>query len=361
MLYRLPLLKPSWAWRCLKSGDPAGLPENEFLYGYARCALQDAYQLIGLKPGDVILYPDYVCDVILMPCRKLGLHVKYYPVQEDFQPEWDVVENLIQENAKAVVTINYFGFPQLMDQWKSLIEKYDLWWIEDNAHGFSGNYREINLGNWGHVSVSSIRKFMPMISGALLIINSLRLMNSEKIPPMTTIKLRLRLCREELRRVLGYFFILNHIPYNKFRSVPKAKSSSFYQDWTRPREIDVISRRLFPFFMSKSKEYSAQRRMIYLSWEKFCLKHDLKPGFPFLPDGISPLVFPCYAKSLENQLFWLEWGRKNSVDVHAWPNLPIEVVQAGGRAVAMQNRILCFPINQDMEIGQISELSVDHP
>jgi hypothetical protein len=337
---------------------PPVIPENEFLYGYARCALEDAYQLIGLKQGDIILYPDCICDVIVGPCRKLGLNVKYYPVKDDFQPEWAAVEKLVEENAKAVLTVNYFGFPQLMDKWKEIIDKYNIWWVEDNAHGYGGSYGGVTLGHWGHVSVTSLRKFIPLISGALLVINEPKLQNYEKIGELNT-NSRIKLCKEEFLRCLGYFFRLGFIPYNKYRSVPKAKSSTFDQDWIRPREIDMLSKRLFPFVMSKLNNFSDQRRLIYHAWEKFCLKHDLNPVFPFLPDCISPLVFPCYADCLKTQMFWLEWGRKNGVDVHTWPNLPIEIQQKGGCTVARQDKILCFPVNQYMEISQINQLSAD--
>ena len=352
------MLKPSSVWSSFKTGLLPVIPENEFLYGYARCALEDAYQLIGLKQGDIILYPDCICDVIVGPCRKLGLNVKYYPVKDDFQPEWAAVEKLVKENAKAVLTVNYFGFPQLMDKWKKIIDKYNLWWIEDNAHGCDGSYEGVALGNWGHVSVTSLRKFIPLISGALLIINDSKLQNSEKIAKLNT-NSRIKLCKEEFLRLLGYFFRLSYIPYNKYRSVPKAKSSAFDQDWIRPKEIDALSRRLFPFIKSKLNIFSDQRRLIYYAWEKFCLKYNLKPVFPLLPENTIPLVFPCYAECLENQMAWLRWGRRNGIDVHTWPTLPAEIQQKGGCTVIRQDRILCFPINQDMSENQVSGLILD--
>lgn len=356
MLYRLPLLTPYLIWRSLSKEYPPDFDSNEYIYGYARCALEDAYRIVGLKPADIILYPDYICDVTLWPSTNIGLKIEYYPVDDKMEPDWNKIEELIKKGAKAVLSVNYFGFPQQMHRWKEITSKYGVWWIEDNAHGYGGSYEDIPLGNWGHVSVTSIRKTLPLLSGALLRVNDKRLLQYPFLNKSTTLKTRKKLCREELLRGAGYLLRWAEIPYNKYRAVPYTLSSSLDSELSRPGGIDALSLHILPFLKKNVYQVSVARRAAYTAWHSFAKGHGLKPLFDDLPIGVSPFVFPCFADSFESRQLWLKWGRENNIEVYPWPNLPEAVLQNNEEAVNRLNHMLCFPVHQDMNPESILKL-----
>src|SRR3989338_3059894 len=356
MLYCLPLLTPYLIWRSLLNKYPACIGTNEYLYGYARCALEDAYRLIGLKPKDIILYPDYICEVAVNPCRNIGLKIEYYPVDDTMEPDWDKVEYLLKRGAKAILTVNYFGFPQKMHQWRKITDKFKVWWIEDNAHGYGGKYDGIPLGKWGDVSVSSMRKVLPLLSGALLSINNSRLQCSEFASKLSNGDARKKLHKEECLRVLGYLLRDICIPYNKYRNVPIIAESFSNYESRRPKEIDVLSLHLLPYLLNDIQKLNIARQNIFKAWYTFSEKNNLSPVFRDLPSETSPFVFPCYTNSFESRQKWLRWGRKNGIEVYPWPNLPADVLRNNEVAVRRLKHILCFPIHQDIRAENILEL-----
>jgi dTDP-4-amino-4,6-dideoxygalactose transaminase len=327
----------------------------ECLYGYARYALKDACLIMGLKEGDCILFPDYICDVTIKPYNDLNIKVKYYSVNDALEPDWTEVETLLKNGVKAVLTVNYFGFPQDLERWKTITEQFRVWWIEDNAHGYGGKYKDVELGSWGHVSVSSIRKTLPILSGALLRINDLKLQRSEFWLNKKADKTRKILSKEELLRILGYFLRWFNIPYNRYRSVPEPKTFTNF-DGCSQGNIDIISKLILPEVMRNTEGICQKRSKIYKAWHNFCMKNNLYPLFLDLPAGISPFVFPCYTDGLESRQKWLKWGRDNDVEVYPWPNLPKQVYARGGAAVERLKKIICFPINQEMKTEEISNL-----
>ena len=70
-------------------------------FGYGRTALEYGFKLIGMEPGDEILYPEYICDVTLVPCRKMGITTRFYPVDERLNPDFAETRKLITQRTKA--------------------------------------------------------------------------------------------------------------------------------------------------------------------------------------------------------------------------------------------------------------------
>ena len=86
-----------------------------------------------------MLVPGYICDVVLHPLEDLGIQVKFYPVDDSFVPDWEVLETLQNDGTvHAFLLVHYFGQPQDIQCAKEFCNKHRLWMIEDNAHGYGG-------------------------------------------------------------------------------------------------------------------------------------------------------------------------------------------------------------------------------
>lgn len=328
------------------------MESNRRYYGYARQALADAFRIIGLNSGDTVLYPAYICDVTLAPCFSSGLKIVYYPIKSNFEPDWDVLDSLVHKDTKAVLSVNYFGFPTDFRRWRDLATRKKIWWLEDNAHGYGSLHEGQSLGSFGDISVACPRKVLPLLNGACLQINTRPLESKMLAYPPSTGSLFAWLGPEELWRLAGYVLRWTRAPLHRFHSHTYDQMAASNESDHRPPGIDLLSYKLLNLFDDKLPIFREARRRAYRAWQVFSVKQGLRPAFETLPDGVSPLAYPCYAKDIRERNRWLEWGKKNLIDVHTWPSLPESLRAPHGRSIQQWNRLLCFPVHQDISIAR---------
>src|SRR3569623_1184814 len=156
----------------------AAAPGGVRFYSLARHALVAGLRLYGIGQGDKVLLPEFICRDVLGALAAVGAQPVWYPVGPDLQPsrapsEWP--------DARAVLAVNYFGFPQPLDPFRDYAAKQGAVLIEDNAHGFlsrdeSGHW----LGTRGDLGISSLRKTLLMSDGAMLMVGADAV---RKLPP----------------------------------------------------------------------------------------------------------------------------------------------------------------------------------
>ena len=137
-------------------------------FSHARTALKYGMKQLDLKAGDIVLIPEYICDVVLHPLQQLNLQPRYYPVKDDLSPDWSDLRNLVDNTTKALLMVHYFGQPQRIDKFRNFCDEHNLFLIEDNAHGHGGKYNGHLLGTFGDVGFSSPRKVLGLNSIGIL-------------------------------------------------------------------------------------------------------------------------------------------------------------------------------------------------
>jgi hypothetical protein len=93
-----------------------------------------------------------------------------------------------------------------------------------------------------------------------------------------------------------------------------------------------------------------RRQQIYRLWRQWAENQGLVPVFASLAPGALPLVFPAYTQSADDSRKWYERGHRAGIDIHSWPTLPYAVVEQNGSAMRLWERMICFPIHQDMDL-----------
>lgn len=311
-------------------------------FGYGRTALECGYKLIGMGPGDEILYPEYICDVTLVPCCKMGITTRFYPVDERLNPNFVETKKLITQRTKAFLSVNYFGFPQPFEEIRGFCAENNLIFIEDNAHGFLSRTHDILLGSFGDISVFSFRKTLGTFNGAALVINNQELLPQLKKDPKAYFEGGLLKERNLIKRikVLKWYIErkLGEKLLKKEFSIPRHGST---QDEDLPFLIDGLS-----FEKIIKVNYAGEvkrRRRRYSNWLEFSKVHDdILPLFPTLPDGVCPLAIPFLT---DNRDKWLKWGEEKRLYVSTWPTLPIEVSRKrNSEAINLWKRLLLFPL-----------------
>ncbi|HDR15776.1 MAG TPA: hypothetical protein ENN79_09910 [Desulfobacteraceae bacterium] len=100
---------------------------------------------------------------------------------------------------------------------------------------------------------------------------------------------------------------------------------------------------------------SKVRRRIYQIWQQWGETQGLVPVFPKLAPGAMPLIFPAYTKSTAASRQWYERGHRAGVDIHSWPTLPPAIVARNGNAMRLWERLICFPIHQEMDVPALEK------
>lgn len=97
---------------------PSGSRVNDGTYHYAsgRAALYQILKYLKEEKGITsILLPDYLCDTILVPIRKLAIEYTFFPLNEKLELEKDKFKEVYKKNS-VVLLINYFGLQDLSEQ-----------------------------------------------------------------------------------------------------------------------------------------------------------------------------------------------------------------------------------------------------
>lgn len=299
------------------------LREDKFLFfGYGRTALEFGYYYLGLEKGNEILYPDYICDVTVLPANKLGINIKYYKITDSLEPDFEDVTRLLTPNTKAFLAVNYFGFPQPFKEIKTFCKQHGLFFIENNSHSFlsqkDGNY----LGTFGDIGVLSFRKLIPLVNGAALIINMGKNDSFNLIKNKTKSLLYERELNRKLKCSVQRFcrkmnFDLGSLIKRKL-NIPEAGST---ENEDLHYRIDRSSLKILSKYnlrLEKKRRKTNYHKIVQLA------NKELIPVFNELPKGIIPQACPFYSN---NRNKWLKILISRGMNVYTWPTLPLAVAE----------------------------------
>ena len=96
-------------------------------FSLARTGLLIGLKALGLKSGDKILVPDFLCDAAFKPIQILKLEIIKYKLTDSLQPRWSLIELfIIKKGVKNLFIVHFFGQPVNMKRIESLKNQYDL-------------------------------------------------------------------------------------------------------------------------------------------------------------------------------------------------------------------------------------------
>lgn len=317
---------------------PGDLPlplqgSNSRFFAYGRHALFEAFVLAGVGVGDVVLLPEYICRETLSAVKALGARAEYYPVCPDL--ELSISPDSLPK-AKAVLAINYFGFPQELTQFEAYCSKTGAILIEDNAHGFlSRDEDRLYLGTRGDIGIFSFRKSIPLVNGSGIVVNHPGKVCGLKaqLPFVRYAESRMFKIKKILRRLpawnmTGLLYALMGVD----KLIKKFRTGSEYVMSNADAEV-ILPGRPEPdvglLNALKSLDVDCEisrRRLLYSEVGKFVEKNGGVPVFKSLPNAVVPYGFPFRSsperiKEIRTEL------KKHFIDCYIWPELPSEIEQ----------------------------------
>ena len=115
-----------------------------------------------------MLVPSYVEGHIIEQIKSENIKIDFYKINSDLSIDLYELETKAKEN-DSVLIIHYFGFPQSLDDLDSICKSKGLLMVEDCVQAMLSSYRGKPIGSYGTISFNSLRKFMAIPDGSILI------------------------------------------------------------------------------------------------------------------------------------------------------------------------------------------------
>jgi len=286
--------------------------------------LIEAFRILKLGAGDKVLLPEFVCRDLLASLHALAIEPVWYAVGRNLEPD---TQPHVWPTAKAVLAINYFGFPQNLIPFNKYVERTGAVVIEDNAHGFlSRDQVGTLLGTRTSLGIFSFRKTLLIGRGAGLAINSSELHsrlagqitpNVAHMPPQIVI-----------RRVLRGIFRTSGPDYHLARLLRRLRAFRGLSEIPEPQQDAEIripisappNSFLTGILAEQDLEAEAQRRRdLYVKLSKMAIELRLEPVFPSLPQNVVPYGLPLFGSDIEAIA---RLAAHEYLDHFKWPDLP---------------------------------------
>jgi hypothetical protein len=306
--------------------------EHVRYYSLARQALVDALLLGGVSDGDRVLIPELICKDVVASIHTVGATPVFYQVDESLAPR-----NLHADaSIKAIIAVNYFGFPQELDVFKHESRRCGAVLIEDNAHGFlSSDTSNSLLGTRGDLGIISIRKSLRIPDGAQLIVNDNALLSN--IPQQlayVSSPLGFRITAQRLALKVQRLTRLPLLEWARYAirkirlistgtALPVSPPSAEFEIITPmgPRDSSMSS------IQSLDISYEITRRQeLYQTVASLVLDCDIRPVFESLPTHCVPYGYPFYGDSVAAADVH-NLVKKFGIEVINWPDLPASVAE----------------------------------
>lgn len=301
-------------------------------YSHGRNALAEALALAGAAGGRVLL-PSFVCRDLLSAVAAAGAEPAFYGVKPDLSPQDDPAR---WPAARAVVAVDYFGWPQDLAPFEAYARRSGALLIEDAAHAlFSRDAAGRALGGRAPLGVLSVRKSLPLPNGGALVAADPAL--AARLPPQLPFEPAPGR-RPALKAATRPFFALAGA-----RAAYAALSGwrTLRGDAVDRIDADPDSERVLPGPASPCPELgrplvcsdpaveASRRRALWTLCDGRARKAGLSPVFPSLPDGVVPYAYAFRTKDLAaaRAVFGAE-----GLTTLPWPGLPSAVAGSAPEA-----------------------------
>lgn len=301
--------------------------ENIRYFHLGRHALHAGLQLLGVGEGDLVLVPAFICHDLLAPIHSLGAVPRFYEVNEQLQP----VAFPDTEGVRAILAVNYFGFPQDLSPFRAYCNQTDAILIEDNAHGFlSHDETDTALGLRGDLGIFSMRKTLTMPDGGALVANKPEWQSllpqqlpcrDEALPISYWTKRSLARMQRQTKLPLltaGQALVRGVRRWRTGHEAPRASPESECQMPPMPaphcHTLATLSR-------LDAQAEAARRRKLYQQFQVQLAALSVQPVFGDLPAGTVPYGYPFYADEKTAQAV-AKLAHKQGLDCIHWPDLP---------------------------------------
>jgi dTDP-4-amino-4,6-dideoxygalactose transaminase len=119
-------------------------------------ALELAFILCDLKPGDEVILPSFTFTSTANAILRMGAHPVFVDIRPDtLNIDEDLIEDAITSRTRAILPVHYAGVGCEMDHLIEIATGYNLYLVEDAAQGVNAFYGGRALGSLGTLGAYS--------------------------------------------------------------------------------------------------------------------------------------------------------------------------------------------------------------
>ena len=260
------------------------------------------------KNSDISIWiPSFFCDESLSILRLTKTKIVFYPISENLEPNYDLLNELKEKNGKPDIflLVHFFGKPVKTIRTSDFCRSNNAWLIEDAVHCLSPSKE---IGNKGDFILYSPHKLLPIPNGSVLVA---RTKGPSKISNEIIEK---ALDKYERKRLLNsnniykkhntFFWILKQVfmilgarryikyPFDIFRNNHNSIIAS--------PEISYISLRLLSILKNKFRSIALKRKYNYMLWENHFSQMGINSSFNSIKKiGFENFNWTPYLYSIE--------------------------------------------------------------
>jgi hypothetical protein len=274
------------------------------------------------------LLPGFLCGEVVASLAVVGAVPRFYPVDDRLCADVTSWDRANPRGVRAVVAVNYFGFPQPLDPIREWCRAKGAALIEDNAQGFLSADGETPLGRRGDIGVFSLRKTFTLPNGAAVVDNRDEPMDGDGFSfrgPCHGAEWRYRF-KIALKRVMEWGglrivrAVLTGVRTARLAATGEAIPASF------PDRESVVPQEAFAPLTTRLLlrcDFSAERRrrraLYQACRELFLGVPEIRPLFGDLSEGVVPQGFPFLYTGRDRSALIRAWWRRG-VPILAWPD-----------------------------------------
>jgi len=140
---------------------------------FGRVALEIGLKALGLKPGDGIILPSYICPSVLLPILRLKCEPQFADIGEDLNISSESIKKAIKPNTKVIIVPHLYGKPAPIKEILDIAKEKGLYVIDDAAQCLGAKVHGQYIGTFGNFGILSFSafKFITGSKGGALITN----------------------------------------------------------------------------------------------------------------------------------------------------------------------------------------------
>jgi len=318
----------------MKSLFAKNISSNNLLLKSGREAFSYIISLIKEKNKQInnVLLPNLICEEMISVVQQHNLNILYYSIDNELNYDIDEIKQLTVNNKNILVFVNYFGCKILNKEVSNL--KGNNFLIEDNAHVLNNdsNNQHTMIGDY---SFSSLRKMLPILSGAEVHSKNddLNFNSNIRIPNIGELIYSIRGLKKKSSKtsLMGHQKDTNNLDISC---------------------IDIFSKFILQRYKFSYQNILSMRRKNFNFWDRYLSRSNLR-SMQSITNNISlcPYAYPCYAYNNSDITKWLNWGKEKNISIISWPKYHKHT----SKYIPDNHlrKILLFPVNHQFDLSKI--------
>lgn len=153
----------------------------------ARQAIVLALRAMGIKKGDGIILPSFICQTVILPVLSLGCIPQFVDIGDDLNISPESVKRTINSRTRAIIMPHLFGKAAPVDEVLQIARNHHLFVIDDAAQAMGTKYNGRYIGTMGDVGIFSFGPFKGVMAtrGGVLVTNNTEIFQNILNVPIT--------------------------------------------------------------------------------------------------------------------------------------------------------------------------------